>query len=307
MFDVIAEFRAFNRFHTRLVGALDEKLLNFDLTLPQARVLYEVATAPKSHPVSAADLSTQLRLDAGYLSRIISALEARGHLVRVNAPDHGKRLLLALTPEGSALFQSLNAATIAELSALLEPLADEDRRALMVSMRTIRRLLGDTSDATRPVVIRAPRAGDMGLVIARQARVYAEEYGWDWTFEGLVADIIGQFVKTYDPARERAWIAERDGDVVGSIFLVKADETTAKLRLLYVDKAARGLGLGRRLVSECLSFAKSARYQRIVLWTNDCLTAARHIYETTGFQLDHEEPHHAFGKDLVGQTWSRSL
>jgi DNA-binding MarR family transcriptional regulator/GNAT superfamily N-acetyltransferase len=307
MFDAIAEFRAFNRFHTHLVGALDEKLLNFELTLPQARVLYEVATAPKSSPVSAADLSAQLRLDAGYLSRIISALEARGHLVRVSAPDHGKRLLLALTPEGSTLFQSLNAATIAELSTLLDPLAEEDRRALIDSMRTIRRLLGDKTDARRPVIIRSPRAGDLGLIIARQARVYAQEYGWDWTFEGLVSDIIGQFVKSYDPARERAWIAERDGDIVGSIFLVKADEATAKLRLLYVDKAARGAGLGRRLVEECLAFAKSSGYRRIVLWTNDCLTAARRIYETTGFQLDHEEAHHAFGKDLVGQTWSRTL
>lgn len=307
MFDAVTEFRAFNRFHTHLVGALDEKLLDSDLTLPQARVLYEVANSTRSAPVSAADLSAQLRLDPGYLSRIITALEVRGLLVRVNAPDHGKRLLLALTPEGSTVFQSLNAATVAEMSTLLGPLSETDRRALIDGMRTVRRLLGDKMGEPRPVVIRAPRPGDLGLILSRQASLYAEEYGWDWTYEGLVAEILGQFVKTYDPAFERAWIAERDGEVVGSVFVVKADASTAKLRLLYVDKAARGAGLGRRLVEECLAFAKTAGYRRMELWTNDCLTVARRIYEATGFHLDREEPHHSFGKDLVGQYWSRDL
>ncbi len=307
MFDAITEFRAFNRFHTHLVGALDEKLLDSELTLPQARVLYEVANSTRSAPVSAADLSAQLRLDPGYLSRIITALEVRGLLVRVHDPEHGKRLLLALTPEGSTVYQSLNAATVAEMSTLLGPMSEADRRALIDSMRTIRRLLGDKMGEPRPVIIRSSRPGDLGLVISRQASLYADEYGWDWTYEGLVADILGDFVKAYDPARERAWIAERDGEVVGSVFIVKADEVTAKLRLLYVDKAARGAGLGRRLVEECLAFARSAGYRRMVLWTNDCLTAARRIYEATGFTLDREEPHHSFGKDLVGQYWSRDL
>lgn len=307
MFDAVTEFRAFNRFHTHLVGALDEKLLDSELTLPQARVLYEVANSTRSAPVSAADLSAQLRLDPGYLSRIITALEVRGLLVRVNDPEHGKRLLLALTPEGSTVYQSLNAATVAEMSTLLGPLSETERRALIQSMRTLRRLLGDKMGEARPVIIRAPRPGDLGLIISRQASLYAEEYGWDWTFEGVVADIVGQFVKTYDPAFERAWIAERDGEVVGSVFVVKSDATTAKLRLLYVDKAARGAGLGRRLVEECLAFAKSAGYRRMELWTNDCLTGARRIYEATGFTLDREEPHHSFGKDLMGQYWSRDL
>jgi DNA-binding MarR family transcriptional regulator/GNAT superfamily N-acetyltransferase len=307
MFDAITEFRAFNRFHTHLVGALDEKLLDSELTLPQARVLYEVANSTRSAPVSAADLSAQLRLDPGYLSRIITALEVRGLLVRVNDPEHGKRLLLALTPEGSTVYQSLNAATVAEMSTLLGPMTEADRRSLIDSMRTIRRLLGDKMGEPRPVIIRSPRPGDLGHVISRQASVYTEEYGWDWTYEGLVADIIGQFVKTYDPAFERAWIAERDGEVVGSVFVVKVDTATAKLRLLYVDKAARGAGLGRRLVEECLAFAKSAGYRRMELWTNDCLTAARRIYEATGFNLDREEAHHSFGKDLMGQYWSRDL
>lgn len=307
MFDAVTEFRAFNRFHTHLVGALDEKLLDSELTLPQARVLYEVANSTKSAPVSAADLSAQLRLDPGYLSRIITALEVRGLLVRVNDPEHGKRLLLALTPEGSTVYQSLNAATVAEMSTLLGPMSETDRRALIDSMRRIRQLLGDKMGEPRPVIIRAPRPGDLGLVISRQASLYAEEYGWDWTYEGLVAEILGQFVKTYDPAFERAWIAERDGELVGSVFVVKVDTATAKLRLLHVDRAARGAGLGRRLVEECLVFAKSAGYRRMVLWTNDCLAAARHIYEATGFKLDREEAHHSFGKDLVGQYWSRDL
>ncbi len=307
MFDAVTEFRAFNRFHTHLVGALDEKLLDSDLTLPQARVLYEVANSSRSAPVSAADLSAQLRLDPGYLSRIITALEVRGLLVRVNDPEHGKRLLLALTPEGGTVFQSLNAATVAEMSTLLAPLSETERRALINSMRTVRRLLGDKMGEPRPVLIRGARPGDLGFIISRQASLYAEEYGWDWTYEGLVSDILGQFVKNYDPAAERAWIAERDGEVVGSVFVVKLDATTAKLRLLYVDKAARGAGLGRRLVEECLAFARSAGYRRMELWTNDCLTAARRIYEATGFKLDREEPHKSFGKDLVGQYWSREL
>jgi DNA-binding MarR family transcriptional regulator/GNAT superfamily N-acetyltransferase len=302
----IAEFRAFNRFHTNLVGALDERLLDCDVSLPQARVIYEIATAPTDAPVTATRLGAQLRLDAGYMSRLVSGLEARGLIERRQAPDNAKRLILALTPAGEILFQALNAGAIAEIRALLDPLPRGDQTALVGAMRRIRKLLGDRMPE-RPIMIREPRPGDLGVITSRQAKLYADEYGWDWTFEGLVAEIVGKFVQTFDPKMERAWIAEYEGEIVGSVLVVKEDDATAKLRLLYVDKLARGKGLGGRLVDETMAFARSAGYRRMVLWTNDCLVSARKIYEAAGFELVKSEPHHSFGKDLVGQYWGRDL
>lgn len=301
--DDIAAFRDFNRFHTRLAGALNEHLLQSDFTLPQARVLYEIAAAA-DQPPAASDLAEALRVDAGYMSRLVAGLEQAGLIARAPSPGNAKRLGLTLTATGRAAFARLDQASAQEVAERLERLGPDDRRALVGAMARIRRLLGD---GTCSFALRDPEPGDMGLILRGQARVYALEYGWDWTFEALVAEIIAQFVTTFDPAHEKCWVAEVDGQVAGSVFVVRQDDDTAKLRLLYVDAEARGLGLGRRLVDEALGFARAAGYRRMVLWTNDILTAARRIYETSGFTLIESEAHHSFGKDLVGQTWARDL
>ena len=304
--DHIAAVRRFNRFHTRLVGALNESMLTSEYTLPQVRILYEVANAPGGQPVSAAKLRRDLALDAGYLSRLIAGLEKKGLLVRTPAPDNAKRLLLTLTDDGKAVFADLNAMSAAEVATLLSDLSEGEQRQLVGAMDRVRRLLGN-DDGDRTFLLRDPHPGDLGWVAHRQAVLYAREYGWDWTFEALVSEIIGRFVNDFDAARERCWIAESEGEIVGSVFVVSEDDVTARLRMLYVEPTARGLGLGRRLVEECIRFARTKGYHRMVLWTNDNLDAARRIYETTGFSLDDEKPHFSFGKQLVGQTWSRDL
>jgi DNA-binding MarR family transcriptional regulator/GNAT superfamily N-acetyltransferase len=298
--------RQFNRFHTRLVGALGEHLLSSAYSLPQVRVLYEIAQAPRGAPCSAQELARRLQLDSGYLSRLIAGLEAEGLVARAPAADHARRLQLQLTDKGRAEFAKLDAAAAAEVAALIAPLSERAQQELVGAMQRIRRLLGDAaSDGL--VVLRDPQPGDLGWVLHRQARLYAEEYGWDGTFEGLVADILGQFVRNFDAARERCWLAEREGEIVGSVFVIREDDSTARLRLLYVEPSARGHGIGRRLVDECLRFAAARGYRRMVLWTNDVLVSARRIYEATGFRLVGEEAHHSFGHDLVGQTWERAL
>ena len=302
----IAAVRQFNRFHTSLVGALNDKLLASDYSLPQVRVLYEIANAPRNRAPSARELGSALRMDPGYMSRILSGLDAEGLVARAPTPGNGKRMALSLTERGREVFAGLNADAAEEIAQLLAPLTDAERRELTGAMARIRRLLGDLPQ-DKAFILRDPEPGDLGWITCRQSRLYAQEFGWDWTFEGLVAEIVGQFVKSFDPAKEKCWIAEHDGEIVGSVFVVKQDEATAKLRLLYVDPAARGFGLGRRLVEECLRFARAKGYGRMVLWTNDVLIAARRIYEDAGFALLEEEPHHSFGKDLVGQIWGRDL
>ncbi|RJE85989.1 GNAT family N-acetyltransferase [Paracoccus onubensis] len=302
----IASVRQFNRFHTRLVGALNDRLLASDYSLPQVRILYEIANARPDAPPSARELGRILRMDTGYLSRIVSGLEGEGLVMRTPSSDNAKRLALTLTDRGRAVFNGLNAASAEEVAALLAPLSKSERGQLVGAMHRIRRLLGDGPD-DRTFILRDPRPGDLGWITHRQGMLYAREYGWDWTFEALVAEIVGQFVKEFIPDRERCWIAEMEGVVVGSVFVVRQDDETAKLRLLYVDPAARGRGLGRRLVEECIRFAQGKGYRRMVLWTNDILISARRIYEAAGFTLIEEEPHHSFGKDLVGQVWERNL
>lgn len=302
----IAAVRRFNRFHTRLVGALNEHLLASPYSLAQVRVLYELANAPPDAPPSARELGEVLRMDAGYLSRLVSGLESDGLLRRNPAPENAKRLLLALTERGCEVFAGLNATSAGEVAELLAPLSPAERGQLTGAMARIRRLLGDVPDV-RAFILRGPEPGDLGQVVHRQAALYAREYGWDWTFEGLISEIAGQFVRNFDPASERCWIAEMEGEIVGSVFVVREDEHTAKLRMLYVDPVARGKGLGRTLVEECLRFARAKGYRRMVLWTNDILVSARRIYEAAGFELIEEEPHRSFGKDLVGQVWERTL
>lgn len=302
----VAAVRQFNRFHTRLVGALNERMLATDYTLAQVRILHELACARPDAPPSARELGDVLQMDAGYLSRLLSGLESDGLLVRTPSPENAKRLALALSDSGREVYAGLNEASTREVGALLAPLSQEERSQVTGAMARIRRLLGDTPD-TRTFILRDPRPGDLGWIVHRQAALYAKEYGFDWTFEGLVSEIAGKFIAEFDPAHERCWIAEMEGEIVGSVFVVRQDEEVAKLRMLYVDPAARGRGLGRALVDECLRFARSAGYRRMVLWTNDILVSARRIYEAAGFELLEEERHRSFGKDLVGQIWGRNL
>lgn len=302
----IDDFRQFNRFHTRLVGALNEHLLASDYTLPQVRVMYEISNAPRATPPSARDLGEALGMDKGYLSRLVNGLVKDGLIDKVPSKENAKRLELALTELGQEVFAGLNKASADEASGFLENLSETEQHELIGAMARIRRLLGDKpKDAT--FILRDPEPGDLGWITHQHGRLYAKEYGWDWTFEALVSEIVGQFVRNFDPSCEKCWIAERDGDIIGSVFVVREDEETAKLRLLYVDASARGLGLGRKLVEETVRFAQAKGYKRMTLWTNDVLVSARRIYEAAGFELLEEEAHHSFGKDLVGQVWGRAL
>jgi DNA-binding MarR family transcriptional regulator/GNAT superfamily N-acetyltransferase len=306
--DAVAQVRRFNRFYTRLVGALDEGHLHSSFSLAETRVLYELAHADGS---TATELGRALRLDPGYLSRILRGFGRRGLVERAPSPTDGRRTLLRLTPKGRSTFEDLNARASTVVADLLQPLADRQRRQLLDSMRTIQSLLGDSDAPPQqvPFVLRTHHPGDMGWVVHRQAVLYAQEYGWDETYEALISRIVADFVDRFDPRRERCWIAERDGEIVGSVFLIKHAERTgvAQLRLLYVEPSARGLGIGRRLVHECTEFARRTGYKTITLWTNSVLVSARKIYEAEGYRLVSEKPHHSFGQDLVGQTWELEL
>jgi DNA-binding MarR family transcriptional regulator/GNAT superfamily N-acetyltransferase len=308
--DAVVEVRRFNRFYTRLVGALDEGHLHSSFSLAETRVLYEVA---HSEGLTATDVCQRLALDPGYVSRMLRGFERRGLVERVRSPNDARRNQLQLTSKGRSTFHDLNVRANALVADLLEPLRDGQRRQLLDSMRTIRSLLGD-ADATRqqpapPYILRPHRPGDMGWVVHRQAVLYAREFGWDERYEALAARILADFIERYDPRRERCWIAERDGEIVGSVFVIKHAERAgvAQLRMLYVEPAARRLGIGSRLVRECTEFARQTGYKSIVLWTNSVLVSARRLYEAEGYKLVKEEPHHSFGHDLVGQFWEMEL
>jgi GNAT superfamily N-acetyltransferase len=246
----------------------------------------------------------ELGLDAGYVSRLLGALEKRNLIARRPSQSDGRQAIVSLTARGRERYELLDARSKEDIAALLAPLAPADRQRLISAMASIETLMGDAPAPRVPYVIRPHRPGDIGWVISRHGTLYAEEYGWDETFEGFVAEIAGRFIKSFDAKRERCWIAEREGDIVGSVFLVKGpDEHTAKLRMLYVEPSARGLGIGARLVAECGQFARLAGYKCIVLWTNSVLISARRIYEAAGYRLVKSEPHRSFGQDLVGETW----
>lgn len=305
--DHIAAFRRFNRFHSQLLGSLNELVLASNFTLAQARVLYEIGNAPKGQPPAARDLAEALKLDSGYLSRMLAKLEKMGMIQRETGPDNAKLILLTMTPHGVEVLAGLEAAATNHVRGLLQPLHDNQRRQVIGAMERLRRLLGDRRDTGPLIVLRDPGPGDLGWIVRRQGMLYTEEYGWDWTFEGEVAQIVGDYARDHQPGRERCWVAEREGDIVGSVFVVRQDDQTAALRLLYVDPAARGLGLGRQLVDECLRFARSAGYRRLVLSTHDVLVPARRIFDAAGFTLIDETPHRSFGQNLVGQTFARDL
>lgn len=271
-------------------------------------MLYELAN--REHAV-ATDLTKELGLDAGYLSRILASFKRRGLLEKRVSADDGRRSELRLTRRGTSVFASLDGRSRDDIGTQLARLPVTDQGRLAGAMATVERLLGEPEAAragrTSSYVLRAPRPGDYGWVVQRHGALYAEEYGWNEEFEGLVAGIVGKFVAHLDPRRERCWIAERDGTNVGCVFAVKHSPTVAKLRLLLVEPDARGLGIGKRLVQECVAFSRAAGYKKLQLWTNSVLRAARHLYEDAGFELVAEETHHSFGKDLVGETWELRL
>lgn len=302
--DHIESVRRFNRWYTQWVGALRGDLLASPFPLPEARVLFELA---HRDGITAAELAQALGLDRSYLSRLLSSLERRKLVLRANDKTDGRRRSLALTAAGRKAFDELDRRSRDEVGAILEPLAPEREKRLLASMEAIERVLAAAPAADVPFTLRAHEPGDLGWVVSRHGALYAREYGWDLTFEAMVAEIAAKFLKEFDPARERAWIAERDGERVGCVFVVAQSASVAKLRMLLVEPEARGLGLGRRLVAECIRFARSVGYRELVLWTNDILHAARRLYVEAGFELVGEQRHTSFGHALVGQTWSLDL
>jgi DNA-binding MarR family transcriptional regulator/GNAT superfamily N-acetyltransferase len=295
--------RQFNRFYTRRIGVLEEGLHGSSFSLAEARVLYELA---QRRLPAASELARDLGMDAGYLSRILRGFEQRGLLERSPSPADGRQSLLALTEAGHAAFAPLNAGSRREVAGLLAPLSGAEQQRLTEAMAVIEGLLGAGQEGAG-FILRPHQPGDMGWVVQRHGELYASEYGWDERFEALVASIAAAFITNYDPRRERCWIAERNGAPVGSVFLVRKSESVAQLRLLIVEPSARGLGIGRRLVDECERFARQAGYTTITLWTNSVLSAARRIYEAAGYRMVASEPHHSFGRDLVGETWELPL
>jgi DNA-binding MarR family transcriptional regulator/predicted GNAT family acetyltransferase len=298
----IAAVRRFSRFYTRVIGALQEGLLHSRFSLAEARVLFELAHRPGA---TASELGDELSLDPGYLSRILQGFDRDGLLVRAPSSSDRRQSLLSLTEAGRHAFAPLDARSREEVAALLAPLADPAQAAVVAAMARIETLLG----TSRPPawLLRPHRPGDIGWVVARHGALYAAEYGFDARFEALVAHVGGDFLARHDPAREHCWIAEHDGLNVGSVFLVRQSDETAKLRLLLVEPSARGHGIGRRLVGECIDFARAAGYRRIALWTNEVLAAARAIYQQAGFRLIASEPHCDFGPPMIGEDWELEL
>jgi DNA-binding MarR family transcriptional regulator/N-acetylglutamate synthase-like GNAT family acetyltransferase len=301
--DHVNAVRRFNRFYTTRIGVLHEPY-KAPFSLTEARVLYELA-----HRVSptAGELGRELGLDPGYLSRILASFETRRLVKRSASKTDARQQILSLTSKGRSLFAELNRRTEEEIGALLKKLSPVEQARAVQAMRTIEEVFGERTQPKVPYILRAHRPGDMGWITHRHGVLYWQEYGWDERFEALVAVVAGQFVQKFDSKRERCWIAEREGDVVGSVFLVKKSSSVAKLRLLYVEPKARGLGIGLRLVQECIRFAREARYRKITLWTQSNLAAARHIYRKCGFKLVHSKPQPLFGHDLVSETWELRL
>ncbi len=300
----IAIVRRFNRFYTKQIGLLGESYLETPFSLTEARVLYELAHRERP---SATELARELGLDAGYLSRILRGFERRRLLTRTRSRSDARQSHLALTARGRAAFAPLDVRSREDIGALLARLGSAEQRRLIDAMRTIESLLGGAPESKASYVLRPHQPGDMGWVVHRHGALYAEEHGFDERFESLVAGVVAKFVERYDPRRERCWIAEKDGEIVGSVFLVRRSRSVAQLRLLLVEPKARGLGIGERLVTECVRFARQAGYRKITLWTNSVPRAARRLYQAAGFRRVRREKHRSFGRELVGETWELAL
>jgi DNA-binding MarR family transcriptional regulator/GNAT superfamily N-acetyltransferase len=300
----IAAMRRFNRFYTRQIGVLREKPYESPFSLTEVRVLYELAH--RENP-TASELSHDLGLDAGYLSRVLTGFERRGWLDKKPCAADGRQSRLSLTGQGRKVFDPLDACSREEVGQMLGGLSAAAQNRLVDAMHTIENLLAVQPVEKPAYILRPHQPGDMGWVVYRHGALYAQEYRWDEQFEALVAEIASRFIRHFDPKRERCWIAEKDGEIVGSVFLVKHSKTVAKLRLLLVEPSARGLGIGRRLVEECVRFGRQAGYKKITLWTQSALRAARGIYEKAGFRLVEQKPHHSWGHDLVAEVWDLVL
>ena len=302
----IEAVREFNRFYTRRIGALNEGLLRSPFSLTEMRVLYELAHRERA---TAAELCADLGLDAGYLSRILRSFAAQSLVARAASENDGRRREISLTPAGRETFAPFDRRSSEEVAGLLGGLSGPRRRRLVAAMKTIREILagGEVPRPRSDVRLRAPRPGDLGWIVHRHGALYSSEYGWGDLFEGLVAKIAGDFLSSHDPKSERSWLAELDGEIVGSVMLVRKSGRVAKLRLLLVEPSARGLGIGRRLVEACIAFARDRGYRKVELWTNPELHAARAIYEKTGFRLVRTETTRVFGKPQTAQTWELSL
>jgi DNA-binding MarR family transcriptional regulator/GNAT superfamily N-acetyltransferase len=300
----IAAVRAFNRAYTRKIGVLDQHIHKSPYSLSEARVIYELA---HRDALSAKEIGSELGLDAGYLSRIVQNFEDDGLITRKPLASDRRQYQLSLTSKGRQAFARLDRNSQEEVACMLAGLSADDRKRLTEAMATVERLFGLPRPPVRPAILRDPRPGDMGFVVQSQGALYASEYGFDATYEALVAEIVAQFITSFDASRERCWIADIDGSPVGSVFLVKHSDDVAKLRLLAVDPAARGQGVGQRLVAECVGFARACGYRRMTLWTQSILVAARKIYQNAGFALVKSEPHRSFGQNLIGETWERAL
>ncbi|RPH74152.1 MarR family transcriptional regulator, partial [bacterium] len=286
------------------IGLLEEGLLHSPFSLTEARVVFELA---QKESITPTELGNELAVDPGYMSRILARFENQGLLSKTRSETDGRQVILRLTATGREAYATINSRSQAEVKTILKGLSAEEQNRLVAAMGTIEKLMGGPCEQGVPYILRPHQAGDMGWVVYRHGVLYAQEYGWDEQFEALVAEITAKFIQNFYPRRERCWIAEKDGENVGSVFLVKATDTTAKLRLLLVEPKARGLGIGARLVDECIRFARHSGYTKMTLWTNSVLLAARKIYEKAGFRVVHTAPHHSFGHDLVEETWELDL
>lgn len=302
----VAAVRRFNRFYTKRIGVLREGFLHTAFPLTQGRVLQELS---RWRNPSANAIARELGLDRGYLSRILRDFRKHSLVTKKRSASDGRQSLLALTPAGRKAFAILDRRASVEVGHMLRALSPSKQARLITAMNTVEDILGAPSEiqSNGAYTLRPHRSGDMGWVVHRHGVLYSQEYGYDEQFEALVARIVGEFIQNFDPKRERCWIAEREGEIVGSVFLVKKSKPVAKLRLLLVEPSARGLGIGRRLVDECIRFARQADYKKITLWTQSHLDTARRIYKNAGFQLVHSKPHHSFSLDLVAETWDLAL
>ncbi len=296
--------RRFNRFYTKQIGVLQERLLRSPFSLAEARIVYELA---QRETATASELARELAIDAGYLSRMLGGFERDGIVAKAPSPSDGRQSLLSLTAAGWQAFAALNAQSAEQIGALLGRLPAAEQVRLVAALDTVEQLLEPRPAARAGYVLRPHRPGDIGWIVHRHGALYAQEFGWDESFEALVAEIVAKYIAAYDPKLERCWLAEQAGEILGSVFLVKQSRTEAKLRLLLVEPRARGLGIGARLVDECVRFARQAGYRKVTLWTQSILVAARHIYERAGFRRVREEPHTSFGHDLVGEYWELKL
>ena len=302
--ETIRAIRHFNRFYTRQIGVLNQGLLDSPYSLTEARVIYELA---QKETCTATELGSELNLDMGYLSRILANFQKKGLLQKEPAPQDKRQSLLRLSPSGQQAFAMLNERSSQEINGMLSVLSAPEQQQLVKAMRTVEALLDPQAQERPAVIIRPLQPGDLGWVVSRHGALYAQEYHWDIRFEGFVAQIAADYLKNLDPQKESGWIAEVNGENAGCVFLVRKSDEVAKLRMLLVDPSARGLGIGKRLVQECIRFARQCGYQRVTLWTQSCLLAARHIYQQAGFQLTASEAYHDFGQDLVSETWDLDL